>query len=205
MIIYGWKGSHLQSGQIKNVNCAHCQTSTSMVFSVFGKYAHIYWIPFFPYSKKTFVECQNCKKTFEEKDFTQELKTKFQRVREQNGSIRFPIWMFSGVLLIASIVGYSYIQDAIHDSKEEDYIKNPKVGDVYHMRLKNGHYSSIRVDKVSRDNLEVALNDYETDYSSDVDDIDVFSNYTKQKINIPTIRLFSLFKQDTIYNIERYE
>lgn len=71
------------------------------------------------------------------------------------------------------------------------------------MRLFNGHFSSFRIDKVQRDNLDITLNDYETDLMSSVDEINISENFTNQKINISPLRLYSLYQQDTIYTIER--
>lgn len=203
MIVYGWKGSHIKSGQIINTNCTQCETNTSMIYSIFGQYAHIYWIPLFPYKKKTFVECSNCKKTFDKYTFTDEIKSKIKRENEKNGNSRYPFWMFSGVIIIAGLIGYSYLNDILVDNEEDKLIKDPKIGDIYHVRLFNGHFSSFRIDKVQRDNLDITLNDYETDLMSSVDEINISENFTNQKINISPLRLYSLYKQDTIYTIER--
>lgn len=205
MIFYGTRGKLLRNGQLTNINCPHCEKNVSMKYSVFAKYAHIYWIPFFPYAKLTFLECSDCKATLESRSFSPEMKMKLDREKEKNGKIMFPVWMFSWLIIIGLGVAYSYYSGLEDDKKEDVYIKNPKVGDVYHMRLYNGHYSTARVEGVARDSVKITFNDYETEYSSDIDELNVAKNYTKATYTVSAIRLFSLYKKDTIFTIERYE
>jgi hypothetical protein len=84
MIFYGTKASTIKNGQIINVDCPNCETNSSMIYSVFGKYAHIYWIPLFPIKKITITECNNCKKTFEYKELPQAIQTKLDREKEKD-------------------------------------------------------------------------------------------------------------------------
>ena len=205
MIVYGWRGSNLKNGQIPNVKCPKCDETCSMNYASFGKYTHIYFIPLFPYQKKNFVECEFCKCTFDKKSFTTEMVTKLDREYEKNGKPRLPIWMFSGSIIIALLIGYFYTDGKRIDKEEDKFIKEPKIGDVYHIKLDNGHFSTFRIDKVNRDNVDITLNDYETNLMSDVSEIDISKNYTKNKISISPLRLFSLYQQDTIYTIEREE
>jgi C4-type Zn-finger protein len=64
MIIFGTKASNIRNGQIINVDCPNCKSITTMKYSVFARYFHLYLIPIFP-SKKLFVtECNSCQHTF---------------------------------------------------------------------------------------------------------------------------------------------
>jgi len=36
--------------------------------SIFGRYAHIMWIPFFPVGKTQVAECTRCKRTYDKTD-----------------------------------------------------------------------------------------------------------------------------------------
>ncbi|WP_298121335.1 zinc-ribbon domain-containing protein [Flavobacterium sp.] len=103
MIFYGTKASNIKNGQIINVDCPHCQTNTSMIYSVFGRYAHVYWIPFFPIGRVTVTECNSCKKTFEFSELPQPIQEKLLREKEKGGA-KTPIWMFSGLGIIAVLV-----------------------------------------------------------------------------------------------------
>lgn len=203
MIIYGTKGTHLKSGKVINVNCPNCSENSTMNYSIFGKYAHVYWIPFFPYTRLTFMECNHCKMTFEERSFTDEMKTKLGREKEKSGKIFFPFWMFSGVILVGALTLYGFYKSGEDEDNLKEYLKNPKKGDVYHIKLKNEHFSSIRVDSVSKDSLDVTFNDYETDLYSGIDDIDVDKNYTSDSYRVPKTLIIELKKKDSIYDITR--
>ncbi len=65
-IIYGTKGTLLQSAVAPSCLCNHCNTQADQTIGVFGRYAYLYWIPLFPIGKKAVVECQNCLKTSDE-------------------------------------------------------------------------------------------------------------------------------------------
>mgnify|MGYP006159239151 CR=1 FL=1 len=79
MIIYGTKAESIKSGKIINVQCPKCDENTSMNYSVFAKYAHLYWIPFIPYKKVSITECDYCKKTFESGELPQNIVKKLNQ------------------------------------------------------------------------------------------------------------------------------
>ena len=69
MIIFGTKASNIGSFDVPKSKCEYCELESTQRISVFGKYAHIFWIPIFPTSKKAIAECTHCKRTIEQKDF----------------------------------------------------------------------------------------------------------------------------------------
>jgi len=109
MIIYGTRSTNLKNGRITRVTCPHCSTETSMIYSVFGKYAHIYWIPLFPLNKLTFLECDHCRKTFKPKELPLDIQTKLKTEKEKDPP-KTPIWHFSLLLIILGIFGFSLIR-----------------------------------------------------------------------------------------------
>ena len=52
MIIFGGKASNIGNFDIPNSNCEYCEQGNTQRVSVFGKYAHVFWIPFFQLAKK---------------------------------------------------------------------------------------------------------------------------------------------------------
>jgi len=69
MIIYGTNGAHVRTAPLPGVACPSCATSDALQLSVFSRYAHIYWIPLFPYSKPTVAQYGHCQQAWEEKPF----------------------------------------------------------------------------------------------------------------------------------------
>lgn len=202
MIFFGTKASTIKNGQIININCPHCETNSSMIYSVFGKYAHIYWIPFFPYKKITLTECTNCKKTFEYKELPENIKTKIDREKERN-PVKIPIWMFSGLFILVGIISFGFYNSYQNDINDAEYIKNPKVGDVYYIKMTDREFTTARVDKTTRTEIYLTNNDYVTDLESGIDEIEKNENYTKYKDTVSFIQIQEAFKDNLIISIKR--
>lgn len=80
---------------------------------MFGKYLHVFWIPFFPIGKKIFSECTHCKKTIEKDEFPQDLKSKYE---ERKDSVKRPFYHWAGLILVGvlitvGIVGAAMVKD----------------------------------------------------------------------------------------------
>lgn len=202
MIFYGTRASTLKNGQIINVDCPNCNTNSTMTYSVFGKYAHVYWIPLFPFEKITAAECNSCKKTYLYKELPQSIQTKLDREKEKHG-IKLPIWMFSGVFLILSGIGYGFYSSQKADSDTAEYIKNPTKGDLYYIKLNDGFYTVAKVTSTDKDSVYLRFSNLETDQMSSVDDISKPENFIMGKDGYGRDRLKELFESDTIYTIER--
>lgn len=198
---YGTKSTNLKNGQVINVDCPNCNTNVSMIYSVFGKYAHLYLIPLFPIKKLTFSECNSCKKTFEQKELPSQIQQKLEREKEKN-HIKTPIWMFSGLFIIAAIAGLIYYESYQTDIDTGTYIKSPKVGDLYLLNTENHHYTTMKVDQVLKDSVTVFINEMEIDLESDIDKIDL-DKYYINKYNFSKKDLLKLYDKKEIYEVRR--
>ena len=170
MIFYGTKSSEIGFGKLRNVTCPHCQNNVEMNFSVFGRYSHIYWIPFFPIGKENILECNSCKSTYHLKDLPETIKQKFNQDLERN-PIKTQISHFSltfvAVIGIAIATFFSFKSNS--DNKE--FVKNPKVGDVFHEKtLHSGWFSSAKIIKVTKDSVYCMENNMETDQRSSIEE-----------------------------------
>jgi zinc-ribbon family len=203
MILYGTNSSNLKNGVIRNVTCPHCTTDSSMNYTIFGKYFHIYWIPFFPIGKVNIAECNGCKATYDLKDLDQTIKNKF-KVEQDRNPIRTPVKLFSG-LIIAGIITVVAVGFGIKsDNDSAEFAKNPKVGDVFHEVTLRGWYSSAKVIKVTKDSIFALENNMETDQKSSVDEIaSKEENYVLPWSMTKNEYLEFATKNDTIYEITR--
>ena len=100
MIIYGSRATRLGNYEADNITCKYCEQKAKFRLSVFGKYAYLYWIPIFPMTKISVAECTNCLKTYEEREFPEELRVVSRETRKASKS---PIWYFSGLILVAAL------------------------------------------------------------------------------------------------------
>ncbi len=200
MIFYGSKASTIKDGQINNVTCPDCETQTSMHYAIFGKYAHVYWIPLFPMGKTAVLECNHCKKTNYAKDLPEEIKRKFMREKE---GVRAPIWNFAGLGVIGAIILFGMYTNSQTKASEKEYINQPKIGDTYYMGSSVGNYSSAIITKIEKDSVYVLVNNYEVDRRSDVDEIDIDENYTDAYEVYAKKDLINMYSNKNIYEINR--
>ncbi|MFD2909400.1 hypothetical protein ACFSX9_11740 [Flavobacterium ardleyense] len=150
-----------------------------MNYSVFGKYAHLYWIPFIPIGKVNIVECNNCKATYDVKELEQRTKDKFKQEMDRNPA-KTPVKHFSAPILIVLIIAGSFLYSSFNDNEMLNYAKNPKVGDVYYYETpeKAGHYSTLKITEITKDSIFGFENNMGIDSKDQMDKILDAKNYT---------------------------
>lgn len=195
------KFQHLKDGQIDNVKCPFCSTETTISYSIYRKYFSII-IPIFSAGKDVKSKCDKCHSIIDYKFLGPDLKLKMGALKNEIKD-RAPIWMYSGAFLILALFGYGFYDSYQTDINNWVYIKNPKAGDVYYIKHSEKHYTTARVDGVSRTQIGITNNDYEIDLESDINSIDETKNYTKSKDTLDLIQLQALFKDHTIIEIVR--
>jgi hypothetical protein len=97
MIIYGTK-AHLLVTEGVAEQCAHCYSNNAIQMSVFQRYAHVFWIPFFPVNKTGVSQCIHCKQALRLKEMPAALRLSFDNLKLRT---KTPYWTFSGLALIA--------------------------------------------------------------------------------------------------------
>ncbi|HEY1196170.1 zinc-ribbon domain-containing protein [Flavobacterium sp.] len=200
MIFYGTKPTNIKNDRILNINCPNCNSNTSMKYSVFESYAHVYWIPLFPVKRLTFLECDSCKKTFEDKELAT---IDFQKLSSINKKIKSPFWMFSGLMIIGFIMLMVYYNSIQTSNNSKNFIQNPKIGDVYLIDDSNGFYSTLKLNKISKDSLTLLVNNMAIDDKTETDKIDLEKNYVQKQV-IAKKDLQKLFKENKIYEVVRH-
>lgn len=202
MLFFGTRSKKIKKGRLSNTTCVNCDGNTSMTYTVFVKYFHVYWVPVFPFRKKTTIECNDCYYTYEYKELPESVKIKFDRERERN-PVSFPVWMFSGLIVLTLLISWAFYQSGNADTREAGYIKNPKKGDVYFTNPEPSVYSSLRIDKVDKDSVYFTLNDtFATKYIR-VFGINEDKNYSTKKGTYSLAKVKQLFENDSIFSIKR--
>jgi len=200
MIIYGWKEAHLKSSNSTICTCPNCESKGSMLFSVFSKHVHVFWIPFFPYGKKRYAECSHCKISFEYKEMPENLQQEYKNLL---GETRTPIWQFSGVGIIAVLILWGVYSSKMDSEQEQQYLSNPEIGDVYEYKTDEGNYSTFKISEVFTDSIAIIQNDYETDKIGGVSKIDKSKNYSDAYYAISKKELKEMYDEKTIFDINR--
>lgn len=127
MVIYGWSSKKLKQAPFSGKSCSNCQNENTLII-VSSSYAHIFWIPLFPFKKTLSIVCSNCKHEEKAKDASDEVKDISKKLK---ASVKTPWYLFSGSILAALIIGFFIIQGVVEQKKHETYLENPEVNDIY--------------------------------------------------------------------------
>lgn len=159
MIIYGYRAKTLGAESI-TAPCSQCQHGSATLWG-FSRYFHIWYIPFFPFQKMFVLECQNCKKTSEKKDWPETVRNIIQ---SKAANFKTPISLFSGVFIAMGIAGYLYYSSMQKKTETTQRLSAPKVGDVIVVYQKSetkgiGYWPAL-VEKVTDDAIIVRPANY---------------------------------------------
>ncbi|HMJ71511.1 MAG TPA: zinc-ribbon domain-containing protein [Cyclobacteriaceae bacterium] len=198
MIIYGSNSRHLKTIQLPHEKCPNCGTAGSMIVSVYNRYAHVFWIPFFPIGRKGASQCTNCQQVLEPKAMPTFLKLQYDQALAQT---RIPIWSFSGLaILLALIVWVSYSTGA-NKENERKFLSTPLRGDLYRFKTDAG-YSLMKVSDVMPDSIFIMFNNYEVDKMSGVYKLKD-KDYDSAGVWIKRETILNMYDSSTIYGVDR--
>lgn len=102
LFLYGIRASHLKSFVLSDKTCACSSESDTVHMHLYGRYAHVFWIPAFPAGIRARVSCQRCGAVIEEKDFGEALQHRCAELKKQ---VRVPVWHFT--LLAIGAIAYA--------------------------------------------------------------------------------------------------
>ncbi|MCW3101675.1 MAG: zinc-ribbon protein [Bacteroidetes bacterium] len=199
MIVYGWRQAQTAKEDISECTCHNCGKPFTLSIYVFHRYAHIFWIPLFPIGKTVKSHCSSCGLPLEKKEMPQELRHAFGNMNNRN---RIPVWMFSGLILIAGGIICSMVNRLIADHKNKELIENPFAGDVYEVKQGPGIYTTYKVERVADDTVFLLVNQYTSDMQSGFSELKAMEyNDTAQAVFKP--QLLEMFNNQEILTVER--
>jgi hypothetical protein len=158
MVIYGTRNKELAK-EILLEKCPHCGKQNSIDLHVFQKYAHVFWIPCFPIGKTGVSQCDHCKQVLQLKEMPPSIKASYDHLKAQT---KAPIWMFSGLVVIAVLIALVVISDKKKDEKNAKLILAPQPGDIFEIKTKDNQYTLYKVAQVTGDSVFVRVNNFET-------------------------------------------
>ena len=200
MIVFGSNSSHLKFEHLNEAVCPHCQSQDVIDINVFGRYAHIFWIPVFPMGKTGTTSCQHCKQTLKEKEMPSEFKQAFKHFK---GSLKTPVWHFSGLIIIALFVGWSIYAGKQNQVKNDSSIANPMVGDVYEVKTNDEYYSLLKVTRVGEEQISIVSNKFEVSRTSKLQLIDKEDNFQGETFEMDKDRVLELYQTGDIIDVKR--
>jgi hypothetical protein len=199
MIIYGTRATHLITKPIFS-KCPSCGTQNDTVVSIYGKYAHIFWIPLFPFGKEAISQCQHCRNALRENEMTPEIQ---QEVSAIKSSSKTPIWTFVGLAFLGITFSSIAVSNAKHAGEKDGFYKSPIIGDKYTIKDEGGQYGLMKINRVTKDSLFFFLNNYTISQSPNIDKIDKEENYDKIETGFSKSEISELILKGTITDVRR--
>ena len=200
LFLIGTRDSNVKNGTLLNEKCPKCKTENELHFSIYRKYTHITLIPLFPVGKSVFIRCNHCEENFGYEDLTENA-----QLQLRNEKLESSIWLFSGSVILALFLIFTINNYFDQNDETRLLIKNPVEGDIYNLKLSNGYYSNMRIDKVTNDSVYTTHNDFDAYLPYEADDLDKAENYSNRKVSYSKTALLRLYKNDEIIKIKRSE
>jgi phage FluMu protein Com len=192
------RDSNIKNGALLNEKCPKCKIENALNFSIYKRYTYLTLIPLFPVGKLLTVQCSNCKELFDYEDLSGEIQEKLKNQKIQN-----PIWMFSGSIILVLFLIFTINGYFQNKNETSILIKNPIKGDIYNLKISNGYYSNMKIEKVTADSIYIVDNDFKAYMPYDVDDLDKPENYTNQKKSYSKKDILRLYEDNQILKISR--
>ncbi len=134
MIVYGQR-SKLIKTELIHEPCPNCGISSDM---------HIFFgYHFSPTGKTGVSQCSSCGQVLKYAYMSDALKAGYENVKRSTNT---PVWMFSGLGLVAVVAAAISINDGRKSSATNGYVLNPKAGDVVQIKL-DSVYTLIKINQ----------------------------------------------------------
>ncbi|QNH63449.1 hypothetical protein [Hymenobacter sediminicola] len=126
-----------------------------------------------------------------------------QELQELKRQVRAPWWHFTGLVLAAIAVGLGLISNSNQHTENLAFVNQPHKGDVYHIRTENGNYSLLKVQEVGGNTVRLLANNYETNKSTKVEELDKPESFAKEPMELTLLDLQIMLEKDEIIDVER--
>lgn len=201
MIVYGWNSKVLKESPFPGQKCIACNAEDTHVI-VSASYAHIFWIPLFPYKKQLTIVCGNCGMNTKPKEVSPEVK---QIADQLKSSVRIPVYMFSGSGLIALLIGIFAVIGFMDDKKIQGYLNEPQINDIYYLyndeETSDYKFYLWKVIDVREDSIDVSPNTFHYNHKpTRLEPEDGFYNYY---YTVHKTRFSELFDENVVRHVMR--
>jgi hypothetical protein len=201
MIVYGSKNKLLRS-EIITDKCASCGKQNVIYIDVLQKYAHLFWIPFFPMGKTGQSRCSHCNQVLTLKEMPSSLTSTYQRLKSNT---RTPIWVYAGVALFALLIARELVNDKIKKENSVKYILAPKSGDIFEVKKSENQFTLYKVETVTQDSVFFHHCYYETVSETGLDNLKDSSEsaYSNWLYSLSKSEIKSMFDKGNIIEVDR--
>jgi hypothetical protein len=201
MVFYGTNGTHLRTEALPQVACPACGTSRSLRASLFGRYAHLYRVPVFPYAKLAAVQCGSCQTIWDSKDMPATIEPAVQDLKQQTEQ---PYWTWAGVVLLLLVTTFGFLHSLRDMRPDETMLTCPQAGDIYTVRTDSANmYSLLKVQQVSGNSVALLANEFQSNDSSPINSLNAPEKYSKEPFIITRLDLQIMRRKGDLTDVER--
>jgi len=208
MIIYGTKGSLVRTESVPGVACPACTNAEQMQFSVFSRYAHVYWIPLAPYNKPTVAHCQRCQHSWELSELPAEaapqVRQAMQALKKETVA---PWWHWSGLALLALTLASGTVVASLDEKNNASYLAAPHAGDIYTIRDEEtpGRYSLLKVVSAQGNTVELLANEYSMNDAHPLAKLNYPDKFNKESFSLTQLDLLTMKNKGVITDVDRLD
>ncbi|MCC3160784.1 hypothetical protein LJ737_26340 [Hymenobacter sp. 15J16-1T3B] len=203
MIVYGYTSAHLATTALAGTSCPGCGTPGALRLSVFGRYAHVYWLPLLPLGKSGAAQCAHCQLVLRPKELPKPLRAELRELRART---RTPLRHCLALLLLGTAALGSFGAGAWHQVQDQERLAHPHIGDIYHIRSEApGYYTLLKVTAVNGNSVRLKQNNYETDREAEIEQLDTPENYDAEPFDLTQLDLQIMKQQQQLVAVERPE
>ena len=200
MIFYGTNGK-LYATQAVAGTCPACQAPNTLTVSFISRYAHVYWIPLFPYQKLAVTQCRNCQAAWNEQELNPALAPAVRAAKKRS---RAPYWTWAGLALVAAGLLYGFLSGIRNTHLDEALLTHPRVGDIYTVRSDSSHlYSLLKVRQVGGNVVELVANEYETEDAAPIHSLNEPARYSQEPFTLTLLDLQIMRRKGQLTDVDR--
>lgn len=200
IVILGTK-THLRHAATFQGNCPNCNLNqVDFELQLYCDYTHLTFIPLFPVKRHGEIHCTHCNAYIEYVDLPQSSKSKVDAIALQKRN--FPVWTFTGSAVILVVICL-FLKNWYVKSHTDYPLEQLQKGDVVLYETENGYYSTFKILERKGTTFQVLINEYVQDTYFDLEDLDIPSNYGKQKESLSLEDLNAMEENGRIEGIEK--
>jgi hypothetical protein len=203
MIIYGTNGKHYATEPLVGTACPACRAPEALQVGFVSRYAHIYWVPLFPYQKIAVTQCLSCQTSWAEKELAPTLAPAVHEAKKRS---RAPYWTWAGVAIIAAMSLFGYLRSIRDTHTDEALLASPRAGDIYTVRSDSANmYSLLKVRQVGGNIVELVANEYQTKDSDPINSLNEPARYSKEPFTLTFLDLQIMRHKGQLTDVDRLE
>lgn len=140
--------------------CTHCGQIATVEISLLQRYAHFFWIPFFPVGKRGVSRCSHCKEVLASREFSEGYLDLYNQLKQNH---RPPLYLYAGLMLLAVLISSGIVLYRQDQARIRKRIDHPKAGDIYSIKEGAEQYTLYKVADVRNDSVYVLFHMLQTD------------------------------------------